>query len=164
MRMMGRPLSPLYRWYIYAIHGYFSEVMFTATWAFVEDRDWKFQGVTSIWAFFIYGTCSFALEGLFRLLRPHYGLFARCTLYTICIYLWEFSTGYFLRLFDACPWDYSAFKYNFMGLVTLEYCPFWFLGSLLLERFLIHNTLRLRLEERPKSKERSMPRFEMKDD
>ncbi|XP_062996173.1 transmembrane protein 229B-like [Elgaria multicarinata webbii] len=162
---MGDPLSPLGRWYIYAIHGYFSEVMFTATWDFIRDQDWKFQGVTSVWAFFIYGTCSFILERVYMMLRARCGLLTRCALYTLCIYLWEFSTGYVLRHFNACPWDYSGFAYNFMGLVTLEYCLFWFVGSLVLEKLIIFNTLRLRLDgASQKPKERPAPRFELKDD
>ncbi|KAH0631608.1 hypothetical protein JD844_006018 [Phrynosoma platyrhinos] len=161
---MGRPLSPLYRWYIYAIHGYFSEVMFTAISDFIVDRDWRFRGVTSIWAFFIYGTCSFALECLYLLLRERWGLLIRCALYTLCVYLWEFSTGYVLRLFNACPWDYSGFRYNFMGLITFEYCLFWFLGSLVLEKVIICNTLRLRLDDAPESKERTIPTLELKND
>ncbi|XP_037740490.1 transmembrane protein 229B isoform X1 [Chelonia mydas] len=146
--MGGRaePLSPLTRWYIYAIHGYFCEVMFTATWAFVAERDWKFPGVTSVWALFIYGTSSLVLERMYLLLRDRCPLLSRCLCYTLWIYLWEFATGYLLRRFDACPWDYSHFRYHLMGLVTLEYALFWFLGSLVLEKLVIGNTLRLRLE------------------
>ncbi|XP_054856028.1 transmembrane protein 229B-like [Eublepharis macularius] len=164
---MGRnaePLSPLCRWYIYAIHGYFAEVMFTATWDFVVDRDWRFQGVTSVWALFIYGTFGTILEHLYLLLMSRCNLLVRGLLYTACIYLWEFSTGYILRCFNACPWDYSGFRFNFMGLITLEYCPFWFVGSLLLERVVVYNTLRLRLDETWKPKEHPLPRNELKDD
>uniref|UniRef100_A0A8D0DST2 Transmembrane protein 229B n=1 Tax=Salvator merianae TaxID=96440 RepID=A0A8D0DST2_SALMN len=142
----AHPLSLLCRWYIYAIHGYFSEVMFTATWTFIVDRDWKFQGVTSIWALFIYGTAGLVVEGLYMLLRAHLSLLTRGTIYTLFIYLWEFSTGYVLHRFGACPWDYSGFRFNFMGLITFEYCPFWFVGSLLLEKLVIISVLRLRLE------------------
>ncbi|KAJ6663503.1 hypothetical protein lerEdw1_009582, partial [Lerista edwardsae] len=148
---MGRPapqpLSPLSRWYIYAIHGYFAEVMFTAAWSFAASRDWRFQGVTSVWALLIYGTCGSALEGLYLLLRGRLGLLSRGVLYTLCIYLWEFATGYALRRLGACPWDYSGFRFNFMGLVTLEYCLFWLAGALLLERLVIRSALRLRLDE-----------------
>lgn len=162
MGSAGEPLSLLYRWYIYAIHGYFSEVMFTATWAFVVDRDWRFQGVTSVWALFIYGTGALALERLYLLLKGRCGLLARGTLYTLCVYLWEFATGYLLRLFNACPWDYSGFRYNVMGLVTLEYSLFWFVGTLLLEKLVICNALRLRLDVAPKPHGRPGPRFGLK--
>lgn len=154
------PLSPLCRWYIYAIHGYFAEVMFTATWDFIVDRDWKFRGVTSIWALFIYGTGGIILERLYLLLRDRCSLLARGFLYTLFIYLWEFSTGFVLRSFGACPWDYSGFRYNFMGLITLEYCVFWFVGSLLLERIVIVNVLRLWMGA---TEEGAFPRFELKE-
>ncbi|CAI5780666.1 Hypothetical predicted protein [Podarcis lilfordi] len=160
----GEPLSRFWRWYIYAIHGYFSEVMFTAAWSFVVDRDWKFQGVTSVWALFIYGTCGLALERLYVLLKGRSFLVTRCAIYTLCIYLWEFSTGYALQCFNACPWDYSHYRYNFMGLVTLEYCLFWFVGALLLEKIVIRNALRLRLDPASSIQGRPFPRFELKDD
>ncbi|XP_053124510.1 transmembrane protein 229B-like [Hemicordylus capensis] len=159
------PLSPLCRWYIYAIHGYFTEVMFTAAWDFMEDQDWRFRGVTSVWAFFIYGTCGFILERIYLQQREKWCLLTRCLVYTLCIYLWEFSTGSVLRLFGACPWDYSGFRYHLLGLVTLEYGLFWFVGSLLLEKLVICNALRLRLEEAAwKPEDNLFPRFALKDD
>ncbi|XP_005987893.1 transmembrane protein 229B-like isoform X2 [Latimeria chalumnae] len=141
------PLSPLSRWYLYAIHGYFCEVMFTATWEFVVNFNWKFPGVTSVWALFIYGTSIMVVEQMYLLLRNRYGTAVRCLLYTLWTYAWEFSTGYILRQFNACPWDYSQFDYDFMGLVTLEYAVPWFLASLIVEKLVIRNTLRLRFEE-----------------
>ncbi|XP_075771453.1 transmembrane protein 229B-like [Pelodiscus sinensis] len=145
--MDGRaePLSLLTRWYIYALHGYFCEVMFTAAWTFAAEQDWKFQGVTSVWALFIYGTAGLVQERMYLRLRGRCCLPKRCLCYTLWIYLWEFSTGYFLRTFQACPWDYSHFRYHLLGLVTLEYAAFWALGALLLE-MIIRKTLQLRLE------------------
>ena len=46
-------------------------------------------------------------------------------LYVVIAFSWEFTTGLILRQFDACPWDYSHYPYNFMGLITLEYAPGW---------------------------------------
>ncbi|XP_074874019.1 transmembrane protein 229B-like [Carettochelys insculpta] len=140
------PLSLPTRWYIYAIHGYVCEVMFTAAWAFADEQDWRFRGVTSIWALFIYGTAGVVEEQLYLRLRGRCSLPKRCLCYTLWIYLWEFSTGSLLRCFDACPWDYSHFRWHLRGVVTLEYAPFWFLGALLLERLVIRITLRLRLK------------------
>ncbi|XP_026546748.1 transmembrane protein 229B-like [Notechis scutatus] len=140
------PLSALGRWYLYALHGYLAEVLFTATWDFAAARDWRFHGGSSAWAPFIYGTCGLILERLYLRLRGRCRLPTRGALYTVCIYLWEFATGALLRHFGACPWDYSHFTYNFMGLVTLEYAPFWFVGSILLETLVIRTTLRLRVD------------------
>ncbi|XP_029568804.1 transmembrane protein 229b-like [Salmo trutta] len=141
------PLTVLCRWYLYAIHGYFCEVMFTAAWEFVVNRDWKFPGVTSVWALFIYGTCILIVEHMYLALRAlHCPLLLRCLIYTLWTYIWEFSTGLLLTQFDACPWDYSCFQYNFMGLITAEYALPWFCASFMTEQLVIRNTLRLRMD------------------
>ncbi|XP_033633977.1 transmembrane protein 229B-like [Asterias rubens] len=137
------PISAWVRFYIYAIHGYFAEVMFTAGWEFVVNMNWKFPGVTSVWSLLIYGVSNMVIEHLYLRLKDTVGLKGRVCLYVIWIYLWEFSTGLILRQFDACPWDYSPFDFDFFGLITLEYAPAWFIGALLTEQVLIKNTLRL---------------------
>ncbi|KAH0631609.1 hypothetical protein JD844_006019 [Phrynosoma platyrhinos] len=156
-----QPLNALCRAYIYAIHCYFLEILFTVI---ILDQDWTFHGLTSLGSLFTYGTCGLALEQIHLALRGDCCLLTRCTLYTLCIFLWQFSTGYVLQIFNACPWDYSQFRYSFMGLIALEHTLIWFVSALLLERLVIRNTLRLRLEEPWKAKERLMPKFELKDD
>ncbi|XP_069566787.1 transmembrane protein 229b [Brachyistius frenatus] len=143
------PLTALSRWYLYAIHGYFCEVMFTAAWEFAVHRNWKFPGVTSVWALFIYGTCILTVERMYLALRGRCPVLLRCTIYTLWTYLWELGTGLLLRQFDACPWDYSGFRYNFMGLITAEYAVPWFCASFIVERLVIRKTLRLRFHEGP---------------
>ncbi|XP_036398754.1 transmembrane protein 229b [Megalops cyprinoides] len=142
------PLTALSRWYLYAIHGYFCEVMFTAAWEFVVHRNWKFPGVTSVWALFIYGTCILIVEHMYLRLRGRCPTLLRCVIYTLWTYLWEFGTGLLLRQFNACPWDYSGFQYNFMGLITAEYALPWFCASFIMEQLVIRNTLRLRFDEK----------------
>ncbi|XP_062378845.1 transmembrane protein 229b [Sardina pilchardus] len=141
------PLTALSRWYLYAIHGYFCEVMFTAAWEFAAHCNWKFPGVTSVWALFIYGTCILIVERMYLRLRATCPVLLRCLIYTLWTYVWEFGTGLLLRQFDACPWDYSQFRYNFMGLITAEYAVPWFCASFIVERLVIRNTLRLRMVE-----------------
>ncbi|XP_020342668.1 transmembrane protein 229b [Oncorhynchus kisutch] len=141
------PLTVLSRWYLYAIHGYFCEVMFTAAWEFVVNRNWKFPGVTSVWALLIYGTCILIVEHMYLALRAlRCPVLLRCLIYTLWTYIWEFGTGLLLTQFDACPWDYSHFQYNFMGLITAEYALPWFCASFMTERLVIRNTLRLRMD------------------
>lgn len=65
----------------------------------------------------------------------------RGLIYTVWTFCWEFSTGYVLKQFNACPWDYSAFENDFMGLVTLEYAPLWYLGSLVAEQVFNYSSL-----------------------
>ena len=48
----------------------------------------------------------------------------------------NFFKGYFLNLFDACPWKYD-FPWNFMGVVTLEYAPLWYMANILAEKITI---------------------------
>uniref|UniRef100_A0A3Q2SNV6 Transmembrane protein 229B n=2 Tax=Fundulus heteroclitus TaxID=8078 RepID=A0A3Q2SNV6_FUNHE len=143
------PLTALSRWYLYAIHGYFCEVMFTAAWEFVVNCNWKFPGVTSVWALFIYGTCILIVERMYLSLRGRCPVLLRCVIYTLWTYLWEFGTGLLLRQFNACPWDYSEFRYNFMGLITAEYAVPWFCAAFMVEQFVIRKTLRLRFHEGP---------------
>ena len=93
----AEPLTALSRWYLYAIHGYFCEVMFTAAWEFVVNFNWKFPGVTSVWALFIYGTSILIVERMYLRLRGRCPLLLRCLIYTLWTYLWEFTTGFILR-------------------------------------------------------------------
>ncbi|KAK6183007.1 hypothetical protein SNE40_010564 [Patella caerulea] len=137
------PLTSLGRFYIYAIHGYATEVMFTAIWEFVVNLNWKFPGNTSVWSFPMYGLSLLMVEYLYLRLRHNTPVYVRALIYTIWTYLWEFSTGYVLKYFDACPWDYTPFEGDFMGLVTLEYFPFWYFGSIFLEQVIIRYTRRL---------------------
>ncbi|XP_042201819.1 transmembrane protein 229B-like [Callorhinchus milii] len=143
----AQPLSALSRWYLYAIHGYFCEVMFTAAWEFAMHFNWKFPGVTSVWALFLYGTSIMVVECMYLYLKERCNAPLRCLIYTLWTYCWEFSTGFLLRQFNACPWDYSQFDYDFMGLVTLEYFVPWFCASFVVEKMVIRNTLRLRFDQ-----------------
>ena len=43
-------ISSLGKLHIYALHGYATEVMFTALWEFVVNLNWKFPGITSVWS------------------------------------------------------------------------------------------------------------------
>ncbi|MCJ8730787.1 hypothetical protein PDJAM_G00188360 [Pangasius djambal] len=142
------PLSPFARLYIYALHGCVCEVAFTAAWNWYYTRDQRLPGYTSLWSLLIYSLAIFFMEGLSAWLqRRHFLLLLRLTVYTLFIYLWEFSWGVLLRLLEACPWDYSHFKYNLMGLVTLEYAVPWAMAALLAEKHVIRNTLKIRLND-----------------
>uniref|UniRef100_A0A2C9L0S4 Transmembrane protein 229b n=1 Tax=Biomphalaria glabrata TaxID=6526 RepID=A0A2C9L0S4_BIOGL len=101
-------ISTLGRFYIYAIHGYATEVMFTALWEFVVNLNWKFPGNTSMWSFPIYGLSGLVCEHIFVYLSSReVPLVTRGLVYTFWTYCWEFSTGYILKQFGACPWDYT---------------------------------------------------------
>ncbi|KAK2180571.1 hypothetical protein NP493_437g01010 [Ridgeia piscesae] len=139
----SEPISWLCRLYIYAIHGYVTEVMFTAAWEFVVHLNWKFPGNTSIWSLLIYGLSTMVIEQMYLHLNGRVHLLARAAIYTAWSYSWEFTMGWVLRQFDACPWDYTEFDGDFMGLVTLEYAPFWYIGVIIAEQIIIKWTLQL---------------------
>lgn len=142
----GRPLPAVVRLYVYALHGCLCEVAFTAAWDWCSTRDRRLAGHSSLWALPMYATAIYLMESLkARLLAQHCPLPVRLMAYTVFIYLWEFSWGAGLRVLGACPWDYSGYRYNLGGLVTLEYALPWAVAAFLAEQHVIRNTLRIRL-------------------
>ena len=70
-------------------------------------------------------------------------LLARGLVYVLWTYVWEFATGFLLQCFNACPWDYTLFSGNLMGLITLEYAPAWYFGTLFHEKVTMFYTRQL---------------------
>ncbi|CAL1577162.1 unnamed protein product [Knipowitschia caucasica] len=139
-------LSPITRLYIYALHGLLCELVFTSFWDLPRTRDLRLLGHSSLWSLPMYSLALLAIEKLRNLLLSrNTWLPFRLVAYTLFIYLWELSWGAGLTLLRACPWDYSGFTYNFKGLVTLEYAPFWAVAALIAEKFVIKNTLRFQI-------------------
>ena len=133
-------LPPWARFYIYGLQGIFTEVIYTALWDFFALDNWKLTGISSIWAFFIYSLSHLFIESVSPMLIHKFKipLILRAFVYLVWTYFWEFSTGYFLSLFGACPWDYKPwFNWHLMGLITLEYAPLWYVGSIVAERYVI---------------------------
>ncbi|XP_030012202.1 transmembrane protein 229B-like isoform X2 [Sphaeramia orbicularis] len=142
----SHPLSPSFRLYVYALHGCLCEVVFTAVWDWCSTQDRRLPGHSSLWALPMYAVAIYVMESLrARLLAWHHPLPVRLITYTVFIYLWEFSWGAGLRLLGACPWDYSGYRYNFGGLITLEYALPWAVAAFIAEKHVIRNTLRIRL-------------------
>ncbi|XP_056148327.1 transmembrane protein 229B-like [Lampris incognitus] len=140
-------LSPLVRLYVYALHGCLCEVAFTAVYDWLDTRDRRMMGYSSLWALPMYAIAIYLIERLGkRLLAQRHPLPTRLFAYTLFIYLWELSWGIGLSLMGACPWDYSGYRYNLGGLVTLEYVLLWAVASLIAEKYVIRNTLRIRLK------------------
>nr|XP_061794113.1 transmembrane protein 229B-like [Nerophis lumbriciformis] len=139
-------LSVLARLYVYALHGCFCEVTFTAVLDWYSIQDQRMMGYSSLWALPMYATAIYLMERMRGwLLTYHQPLSVRLITYTLFIYLWEFSWGSGLRLLGACPWDYSHYKYNLRGLVTLEYALPWAVAAFIAEQHVIKNTLRIRM-------------------
>lgn len=146
-------LNAALRIYVYALHGVAAEVLYTSLWELIFYQNLKLNGHTHAWAFLIYGIFIFVIEKLQKPLQDRLclPLPVRCLVYAGFIFMWEFSCGFILLQLDACPWDYSPwFHYNVMGLITFEYFPLWYFGSMVVEQFLVNYTLRLCINEAPR--------------
>ncbi|XP_006808119.1 transmembrane protein 229B-like [Neolamprologus brichardi] len=142
----ARPVSALVRLYVYALHGCLCEVAFTAVWDWCSTQDRRLAGHSSLWALPMYATAIYLMERLRALmLAQNHPLTVRLVLYTVFIYLWEFSWGVGLSLLGACPWDYSGHRYNLRGLITLDYALPWAVAAYIAEQHVIRHTLRIRL-------------------
>ena len=118
------------RLYFWGVHGIFGEVLFTALWEHIVSRKLHLKGFSSLWSFLNYGFGTLMAETIHEfLVALKVPLIARLFAYVAALYAWEFTAGVILRQFGACPWDYSQFDYNFMGLITLEYAPFWLVAT-----------------------------------
>lgn len=130
-------VNPWFRLLIYGMLGFAYEIVFTSLWEFVATNftDLKFKGCSSLWSFFIYGTCSLCGEQVFVHTGKRLSAFWRGLIYVQMAYTWEFLGGLFLNQFSARTWDYTHYKYDVMGLITLEYAPLWFFSGLFQEFF-----------------------------
>lgn len=130
-------VSPWFRLLFYGALGFSYEIMFTAIWDFVASNfsNFKFTGYSSIWSFFIYGTCSYCGEHVYLQTRNRLPTFVRGLVYIQMAYAWEFISGLLLNQFSARTWDYTHYEYDVMGLIALEYAPLWFCSGLLQEHF-----------------------------
>ncbi|KAM9311720.1 transmembrane protein 229A [Gastrophryne carolinensis] len=138
----GRRLPLLLRFIFFGMHGFLDEVFFTSVFNALEKPGSPLSGHTSLWSFFMYGSCSLLVEKLYCVLAVERGwpLWRRLPVYIAAAYTWELCWGLGLRAWDACSWDYSHYPLNFMGLVTLLYLPGWLLLSFyqdLLSRLLL---------------------------
>ena len=128
-----KPLPAVARFFFYGLHGLFDEIVFTALFdLFLHPHgNAHLKGYSTIYSFFIYGSCSMFFERMYVFLCLKHGIkmHIRIPLYVLVLYIWELSFGLVLRQFDACSWDYSHYDYNFMGLITLEYAPGWLILS-----------------------------------
>lgn len=94
----------------------------------------KMIGHSSILMFPIYG-CAAVIGPISHKLKHTFVLLRGC-IYAFLIFAGEFISGYLLRLFNLCPWDYSHTSWNFHGLIRLDYLPVWFFTGLLYEKLL----------------------------
>lgn len=114
--------------------GWCMECMWTGIGALLEGKDKQLSCHTSVWMFPIYGLAA-CFSPMCKKLDKHHSLY-RGTIYMLCIYATEYTTGTLLKKWNACPWDYSKAKWNFRGVIRLDYAPAWFLAGLFYEHLL----------------------------
>ena len=138
-----------YRLYFWSVHGLTLEVTFTCLYdqVFVKPNP-TLIGYSSIWSLLIFGLFPFLIgEPLYNFMRKSsVSLPLRVIVYVLLVYCWEFCWGMLLVPFGANSWSYEEHRFNFMGVITLEYAPFWALGALIFE-YIMH--IMINLEEIP---------------
>eukprot|EP00112_Aurelia_sp_Birch-Aquarium-sp1_P005303 Seg16.7 transcript_id=Seg16.7/GoldUCD/mRNA.D3Y31 product="Transmembrane protein 229B" protein_id=Seg16.7/GoldUCD/D3Y31 len=126
-----KDLSLLHRFFFYGLHGFFDEIVFTSVHDFVLVKpEYALRGHSSLWSFPIYGIGSLLVEYTYRRIYPKTNIVLRGLIYVLIAFSWEFTTGLILKQFSACPWDYTHKDYDFMGLITIDYAPFWCFAGL----------------------------------
>lgn len=113
------------------------ELLWTGFLSF-RRREMKLFGRSSLWMFPIYGMAAF-IGPLYRRIKDK-GLVLRGTIYALCIFAVEFLTGSYLKKKNRCPWNYSDCKFNYKGLIRLDYAPLWFSVGLFFEKLLKRDT------------------------
>ncbi len=140
----GLPVSS--KLVFYGLVGFFTEVVFTAIWLFIDPKyeyGWTLHGYTSLWSFPMYSISIYVMEIMFLHLKNK-PLILRILAYVCWTYTWEFTTGLILRQINACPWNYSSYtRFNLFGLITLDYAPLWSLGTAACEKIVIQSALML---------------------
>ncbi len=94
------------------------------------------RGHTSLWMIFDYG--------LMGILTPYFRnpmkakkipFPVRAFVYMIMIFIVEYVSGIlFHKVLGLSIWDYSQFRYNLHGQITLEFVPVWYTLSLTVEK------------------------------
>lgn len=99
-----------------------------------RQKDKRLLCRTSVWMFPIYGMAAF-IPMVHKYIKSKPMLF-RGSVYASAILGCEYTSGILLKRHNACPWDYSKAKYNYKGVIRLDYIPCWALAGLFFERVL----------------------------
>lgn len=124
--------------------GITTEIFFTSIMDFIfkinegVNLDYKFEGKSYIWMFFIYGLGSVIFPIIYNKVKS-INLILRLLIYSLIIFLIEFISGFILdKLTGNCPWEYKS-GLAICGYIRLDYVFFWMGFGFLLE--LIYNYL-----------------------
>ncbi len=124
------------------VAGWCMEIVFTSVESILA-RDMRLMGRTSLLMFPIYGMGAL-LGPISRGMDQWVGNQNLLTLKDkfwrhgfsdmVLIFCAEYVTGYFLKSWGICPWDYTGKRLNVDGLIRLDFAPCWFGAGLLFER------------------------------
>ena len=113
--------------------GWCMEVFWTGLHSLLSGQ-WTMTGKSSLLMFPIYG-CSAIIAPLYARISS-LSFVCRGLLYMLGFYMVEFISGSFLREIGICPWDYSAARFQYRGIIRLDYAPLWFAAGLIFEKIL----------------------------
>ncbi|MBQ3599830.1 MAG: hypothetical protein II992_01335 [Lachnospiraceae bacterium] len=117
--------------------GWCIECFWTGLHSLFLTQDKTLRCGTSLWMFPIYGFASFISP--ISLYLKGKSMWLRGGIYTTLIFLMEYISGSFLRIFHACPWNYSNSRFHIKGLIRLDFAPLWFIVGLFFEKILDTN-------------------------
>ena len=80
----------------------------------------------------IYGMAAL-LPALYHFIKDKC-IWVRGTIYALSMFAVEFFTGSFLKKHGVCPWNYSHCRFNYKGVIRLDFFPLWFLSGLFFEK------------------------------
>lgn len=132
--------------------GWTMELFATSLGNYHRTGDKRLMGSTSLLMFPIYGMAA-AMAPIGKLLCKK-NAFIRGSVYMTLIFATEYTTGWILRKFDMCPWDYSNAPLNINGLIRLDYAPAWFAAGLLFEKNVCRETRQACKEEARRAKKK----------
>lgn len=127
---------------VFASLGITTEVIFTAFMNLVHQTPLcgkpliSMAGDSYVWMIFIYGLIPILGHYGYHRIKK-YPVLIRLLIYVLLIYIVEFSSGYILqKTLGACPWQYTS-GHQVMGLIQLDFFPFWAFFSWIVERFYV---------------------------
>ncbi len=126
----------LVRFIIFALFGLVLEVFMACTHRLIAEGNVNLRGHTSLWMIFDYGLISILTPWLRNPMKARGIPFPiRALVYTLGIFIVEYFSGIlFHRIMGLNIWDYSQYKYNLHGQVTLEFVPIWYALALTIEK------------------------------
>ena len=113
--------------------GWCLEILWTGLHSLVTGH-FTMMGKTSLLMFPIYGLAALIRPAYYKLAR--FPVMVRGIIYSCGIFFVEFLSGSFFQKLHICPWDYSAARFQYRGIIRLDYAPLWFAAGLIFEKIL----------------------------